>query len=258
MNKFLRYFPLLFCAIALVACTAAEERGPVVLAAASLHEAVEEVADLWEEKGHARPVLSFAGTSSLARQAEGGAPADIFFSADAEWMDWLEERELIETSTRRDILSNNLVWVAHDQSDAVLSFEDRTELLQQERLAIADPDAVPAGRYAKAALERLGLWEKLRDRIVPAENVRAALALVENGEARFGIVYATDALASDRVFVAGSILSGDGATIVYPAALLAGSNHPDAEALLDYLSGAEAGEVFRRHGFIVSALCPPC
>jgi molybdate transport system substrate-binding protein len=230
----------------LAACGGAEapERGPTVLAASSLQGALEEAAGAWTARGHPAPVLSFAATSALARQAEQGAPADLFVSADQDWMDTLEQEGLLRAGTRRDLLRNRLVLVTR-RGGAARSIGE----LGDGRLALADPGAVPAGKYARAALESLGEWDALEGRIVPAENVRAALALVERGEAPLGIVYATDAIASERVEVLRELPEASHPPIRYPAAVLAGSEHPDAAGLLAFLSSAEAMRIFERHGF---------
>jgi molybdate transport system substrate-binding protein len=233
----------------LVACGAssrddAPDKGPIVLAAASLQEAMSEAANAWAMQGHPAPVLSFAGTSALARQVEQGAPADLFVSADEEWMDTLERQGLLRAGTRADLLSNRLVLIAPEGS-AARSLAD----LGDGRLALADPDAVPAGKYAKAALEHLGQWQDVADRIAPAENVRAALALVERGEAPLGIVYATDALASGKVQVVQVLPEDSHPPIRYPIAILAASSDSDAAALRAFLASPEALRIFARHGF---------
>jgi len=219
--------------------------GAVVLAAASLQESLTEVADAFAEQGHSRPVLSFAGTSALARQVEGGAPADIFLSADEQWMDELERAERLAPNTRIDLLTNELVVVAPvDWASA-----GRDPFAGGGRIAIADPQAIPAGRYARAGLEGIGRWDELQSRLVPAENVRAALALVEGGQVDRAIVYATDAQASRKVAVIYRFTSGSHPPIRYPAALLAGSKHPDARAFLEFLRSIEGRAIFRSHGF---------
>lgn len=230
----------------LVACGDADgsPRGPVVLAASSLQESLEEIADAWAADGHPAPVLAFAATSALARQIERGAPADVFVSADQDWMDMLEGQGLLREGTRSDIVSNRLVLV-RGKGAAARELAD----LGEGRLALADPIAVPAGRYAKAALESLGQWDTVAGRVVPAENVRAALALVERGEAALGIVYATDAAASTKVEIVRELPADSHPRIRYPAAVLASSAHPDAVAFVDFLQSAPAQEVFRMHGF---------
>jgi molybdate transport system substrate-binding protein len=227
-------------------------QGPVVLAASSLQGAIEEVADAWAEQGHPRPVLSFAASSALARQVESGAPADIFVSADEEWMDTLAEDGFVQ-GERRDLLGNRLVLVAPPASTIAVDLDDPTGLLRAlppgSRIAMGDPEAVPAGKYGRAAFESLGLWPALKDRIAPAENVRAALALVEAGEAPLGVVYETDALASAKVKVVAVIPPESHPKIVYPAALLAKTPSDETKALYDFLAGNEAREIFARHGF---------
>jgi len=231
---------------ALLACNraAAPEQGPVVLAASSLQEALEEAGKAWAAEGHAAPVLSFAASSALARQVEQGAPADLFVSADEEWMDTLAGQNLLRADTRADLLSNRLVLVTR-RGGTVRTLAD----LGDGHLALADPAAVPAGKYAKAALESLGQWAAVEGKVVPAENVRAALALVERGEAALGIVYATDAMASDAIEVLETFPAESHPPIRYPAAVLAGSTHPDAAAFLAFLGSDEARAIFARHGF---------
>lgn len=231
---------------ALAACgqPAGPERGPTVLAAASLQEALGEAAAAWEAEGNAAPVLSFAGTSALARQVEQGAPADLFVSADEEWMDRLAGENLLKPGTRVDLLGNDLVVIAPRGVEG-----SGLAGLGDGRLALADPSAVPAGKYARASLESLGLWADLADNVVPAENVRAAMALVERGEVPLGIVYATDALASDRVAVVQRLPAASHPPIRYPAAVLAASKHSEAEEFLDFLASDAADRIFEEHGF---------
>lgn len=244
------------CAVALLAvatlasCAKEEPRGPVVLAASSMQEALTDVAAAWTEQGHPAPVLSFAATSALVRQVEQGAPADIAIAADAEWMHWLEERKLVDPASIRVLGANALVLVSADPAQGEQTIADSLAGLGNGRLAIADPQSVPAGRYAREALEGMFLWDDVEDRIVPAENVRAALALVESGEADLGIVYATDARASQRVRVVATFAAADTPAILYPAALIADAPHADAQAFLDFLSSSEAQTIFAEHGFL--------
>lgn len=226
--------------------------GPLVLAASSLQEAMEAAADGWAAKGHPRPVLSFAASSALARQIESGAQGDIFVSADEEWMDAVAARGLIASDTWEILLGNSLVLVAPAGSGRKLAIAPGFPLaaaLGGRRLAMADPDAVPAGRYGKAALINLEVWDDVFGRIASAENVRAALALVSRGEAPLGIVYATDALADNGVTIAGAFPSDSHPPIVYPIARLTSSGHPDADGFLAYLASDEGKSVFRRFGF---------
>ncbi|MBX9886094.1 MAG: molybdate ABC transporter substrate-binding protein [Novosphingobium sp.] len=230
----------------------AEARGPLVLAAASLQEALTAAADSWARKGHARPVLSFAASSTLARQIEAKAPADLFFSADQEWMDYLAARNLIVAATRADVLTNRLVIVAPANSRVSLAVRPGFALaaaLGGGKLALADPDAVPAGRYAKDALTSLKVWPSVEGSVARAENVRAALALVARGAAPLGIVYATDARAQGAVRVAGWIPAAAHKPITYPLARLAAATHPDAEGFRRFLLSAEGKGIFCRYGF---------
>src|SRR5688572_17413163 len=232
---------------ALLACDRVADRpaaGPVVLAASSLQGALEEVGEEWTTEGHVAPLLSFAASSALARQVEQGAPADLFVSADEEWMDTLAGQDLLRAGSRTDLLGNRLVLVTR-KGGTVRRLAD----LGDGRLALADPAAVPAGKYARAALEALGQWQAVEGKVVPAENVRAALALVERGEAALGIVYATDALAADGVEVVETFPETSHPPIRYPAVVLAASRHPDAAGFRAFLASDEAWRIFARHGF---------
>lgn len=246
----IRPLALLLALQLLAACgggggTQADARqGPVVLAASSLQEALDEVAETWVAANHPAPVLSFAATSALARQIEQGAPADLFIAADEEWADTLERQGLLRDGSRRNLLTNRVVLIGKDGGKV-----RRLEDLGEGRLALADPRAVPAGRYAQAALQSLGEWPRVAAKVVPAENVRAALALVERGEAELGIVYATDARASQGVDVLRTFPESSHPPVRYPVAVLAGSKHPDAAAFAEFLSSTEAGAIFERHGF---------
>ena len=221
-----------------------------MLAASSMQEALTEVAEAWAEQDHAIPVLSFAASSAIARQVESGAPADVVVTADAEWMDWLGERGLINAGSRRNVAGNMLVLIARRTNPQPV-YAGPVEALEaySGRLAMGEPAAVPAGRYAREALIALGMWDRVEARVVPAENVRAALALVEQGEAGLGIVYASDAQASDKVAVVAVFAPDSHSTITYPAALIARSEHPDARAFLDVLGGAQGQAILRAHGF---------
>lgn len=230
----------------------AEERGPVVLAAASLQEALTDAANAWATKGHPRPVISFAGSSALARQIEAGAPADMFISADEEWMDYVAAKGLLRKGSRGAFLSNRLVLIAPVSSKTQLAIKRGFPLaraLSEGRLAMADPDSVPAGRYGKAALTSLGVWNSVAGKLARAENVRAALALVERGEAPFGIVYATDARASRKVRVVGTFAADTHPPITYPLALLRRSTNREAERFRAFLLSREGKTIFARRGF---------
>lgn len=246
--------------VAILACLAlagspalAQERGPLVLAAASLQESLTEAADAWARAGHARPVISFAASSALARQIEGGAPADLFISADEPWMDHVAGKGLLAPRSRVSFLANRLALIAPADSRIRLTIGPRFPLaraLGKGRLAMADPDAVPAGKYGKASLEKLGVWPGVAERITRSENVRAALALVERGEAPLGIVYATDARASARVKLIGYFPAGTHPPITYPIARLKGSTHAEAEAFRRFLISQAGKRIFARNGFL--------
>lgn len=243
---------VLLCAAVLLAAMTSAPRAPLVLAAASLQESMTAAADAWAARGHARPVVSFAASSALARQAAAGAPADLFVSADEEWMDDLQRRGLIVAGTRADLLGNRLVLVTARSDTRGVALGPGTPLaamLGKGRLALADPASVPAGRYGKAALEKLGVWRTVEARVVRAENVRAALALVERGAARYGIVYATDARASGKVRVAGVFPPGSHPPIRYPLARLTASRSADAEGFRKFLLSREGKAIFARYGF---------
>lgn len=241
-------------ALALAACGSqgVGQRGPVVLAAASLQDALSDAADVWTAEGHARPVLSFAGTPAIARQVESGAPADLFISADEEWMERLSADGHVRAGTAAVIAENALVLVAPTDASAAVDLADPASIrtaLGESRLAMADPDSVPAGRYGKAALEAIGAWKSVSGRIAAAQNVRAALALVERGAVPLGIVYATDAEAAPDVRVVASFPASSHPPIRYPAALLTASKHKDAAAFLAFLQTPAARAAFVRHGF---------
>lgn len=244
---------LLALLLALVGLTplSAQPKPPLVLAAASLQEALTAAADAWARTGHPRPVLSFAASSALARQVQAGAPADLFFSADEEWMDVLDRGGLLAPGTRVSLLGNALVVVsARDKAVRIpAGGAALARVLGAGPLAMADPDAVPAGRYGKAALERLGAWDAVAPHVVRAADVRAALALVERGAAPLGIVYATDARASPAVRVAGVFPEASHPPIRYPLARLRVSANPEAEGFRRFLLTAPAKAIFRGFGF---------
>ncbi|WP_037523975.1 molybdate ABC transporter substrate-binding protein [Sphingomonas sp. Mn802worker] len=244
---------LLLLALLAAPAATAQERAPIVLAAASMQEAMNDAATAWASGGHRRPVLAFAASSALARQVEAGAPADLFVSADVEWMDELQRRGLIAAGTRAVVARGQLVVVAPTGAGAVLFGGLRgpalARVLARGPVAMADPAAVPAGRYGEQALRRMGAWNAIAPHVVRAENVRAALALVERGVAPFGIVYATDARASARVRVVGVFPPRSHAPIVYPVARLARSRNRDGEAFRRFLLSPAGRAILERRGF---------
>jgi len=224
---------------ALLFTSAAAQEPLMVFAAASLKEALDEY-----NRTTGLPVrASYAASSALARQIEAGAPAQVFVSADEEWMDYLERKGLLQAGTRRDALANRLVWIVPATTKAPA--DPLATLGPRDRLALADPQHVPAGKYARAALESMGQWPTVSGRIAAAENVRAALALVARGECPLGIVYETDAKAEPRVRIAGRIDARLHPPIVYPAAALRGA----PPAAIRYIELMSRSPAFERHGF---------
>ncbi len=231
---------------------AAQERGPLVLAAASLQESMNAAADAWAARGHARPVLSFAGSSALARQIKAGAPADLFISADEDWMNDVERAGFVQRGTRADMAGNRLVLVTSARQPVRLRIGRGMPIaraLGPSRLAMADPDSVPAGKYGKSALTALGVWPSVAGRIARTDNVRGALALVERGAARLGVVYETDARASRQVRVVGAFPASSHAPIRYPLARLSASRNRDAEGFRQFLLSPSGSAIFARYGF---------
>jgi molybdate transport system substrate-binding protein len=241
-----RVFPVLAFWLAALAAHAQQ---PLVFAAASLKNALDEVAAM----SPAKPTISYGASSALAKQIEAGAPAQVFFSADLDWMDYLEQRKLLRPGTRKNILGNKLVLIAPAggsvKADIVPGFP-LAALLGGGRLATADPAHVPAGKYTKAALEKLGVWGSVSGRLAPAESVRAALALVARGEAPLGAVYSTDAAVESKVRVVATFPDRLHPAIVYPAALT--SSAPASGSAADFLAllvSAAARNVFEKYGF---------
>jgi len=247
---------VLALAIGSLAPSVASAERIMVFAAASTTNAMAEVEDRFEAATGHDVTVSLAGSSALARQIQQGAPADIFISANPVWMDRLEADGLVEAGTRFDLLTGSIVLIAAGPDAAPVEIGpgmDLAGLLGDGRLAMALVDAVPAGTYGKAALQSLGLWESVEAQVAQADNVRAALAFVATGEAPFGIVYATDAVAEDRVTVVGTFPAETHPPVVYPAAALAESGNPLNPGFLAYLRGPEAREAFARQGFVVVA-----
>lgn len=231
---------------------AQERAAPLVLAAASLQEALNDAADAWSAQGHPRPVLSFAASSALARQITAGGRADLFASADTDWMDEVERRGRVVPGTRAVLARNRLVVVARPGTPDVSATRGAAlaRRLGAAPLAMADPTAVPAGKYGEAALRTLGAWDAVSGRIVRAENVRAALALVDRGAAPYGIVYATDARAATAVRIAGVFPAASHPAIVYPVARLTDGPAPrEAEAFRRFLLSRAGQAILARRGF---------
>ncbi len=243
---------VLFLATPLALVSAAMAKDVVVFAAASLKNALDDASAAYEKESGVEALISYAASSTLAKQVESGAPADIFISADLDWMDYLQKRNLIKSDTRVTLLGNKLVLIAPTSSTATIEITPGfalASLLGSEHLAMADPSAVPAGKYGKAALEKLGVWSAVSSKVAPAADVRSALLLVSRGEAPLGIVYATDAAADKGVRIVAAFPEDTHPPIVYPAALLASSDNPSAAAFLDYLKSDKARPFFERQGF---------
>ncbi len=233
------------------AVPATAQQAPLVLAAASLQESMTAAADAWAKQGHPKPTISFAASSALARQIEAGAPADLFVSADEDWMNDVAQKNLIVATTRVTFLGNRLVVAAPAGTKVRIPVRPPAALakvLTAGPLAMADTP-VPAGKYGQQALEKLGVWAQVAPEIVRAENVRATLALVERGAAPLGIVYATDAKASAKVRIAGVFPESSHPPITYPVARLKTSTNPQAEAFRRFLVSRAGKAIFVRYGF---------
>lgn len=262
-NRSLRPARRAVAGVVVAACLAASGAGTgaaaadvTVFAAASLKNALDDIGAAWQAEAGKEATISYAASSALAKQIEEGAPADVFLSADVPWMDYLAERGLVRTETIVELLGNRLVLVAPADSDAELAIGKGFDLLGalgDGRLAIGQVDSVPAGKYGKAALSSLGVWDEVEDHLAQTENVRAALALVATGEAPLGIVYATDANSDPSVKIVGVFPEDSHAPIVYPAAVTAEATSADADAFLAFLRTEAAAALFERQGFTVLA-----
>jgi molybdate transport system substrate-binding protein len=244
-----RLFAIALALGIIVTSSLARAEDTIVFAAASTKDVIGEIIALYGKSHPGHIVASFGSSGDLAKQIENGAPAAIFISADTKWMDHVAKAKLIVTDSRRDLLGNELVLIAPVDSKTPTSLDDIAGALNGGKLALADPDSVPAGRYGKAALQSLKQWTALEPSVVRAKDVRAALAFVERSEAAAGIVYATDALVSSKVRIAASFPEATHPPIVYPVALIAGHDDATARDFLAFLEGPEAREVFLSAGF---------
>lgn len=243
----------LIAAVALTgpAASHAQPAPLTVLAAASLKDVMDAQGLAFAKAGGPSVRFSYAASSALARQIEAGAPADLFISADSDWMDYVAQRRLIDPATRRDLVTNHLALIAPKDSKVALKATRGMPLAQAlggGRLSMAGPD-VPAGRYGRAALETLGVWTSVQDRLVQADNVRGALVFVSRGEAPLGIVYDTDAKADPGVRIVALFPDDSHPKIVYPAAVLGASTNPAARRFMAFLHTPAAAATFRRYGF---------
>ncbi len=245
----------LILALLLLLPVSANAQPLTVFAAASLTDAMKEIAALWQADGHPALRQSFASSSTLARQIEQGAPANLFSSADEKWMDYLATHNLIAVDTRKNLLGNDLVLIVPATRPTKIQigpgFDIASLLGANGRLATGDPAHVPVGIYAEQALKKLGVWDAVAPRLARTDDVRAALLLVERGEAPAGIVYSTDAAASKSVVIAGTFPANSHDPITYPFAVTKAGDTPEARALLHFLTEAASRDVFVRHGFKV-------
>lgn len=232
---------------------AAQNQPIVVFAAASMKNALDEIAAEWTKKSGVEVRTSYAASSALAKQIENGAPADLFVSADIAWMDYVAKKDLIRADTRQNMLGNTLVLIANKDNKfgevKIAPGTDLAKLLGEGRLSVAAVETVPAGKYAKAALEKLGIWDSVAKKLAEAENVRAALAYVSRGEAPLGIVYRTDAASDKGVAIVGTFPAGSHPDIIYPIAQLKSSKNDKIADFQKALNSPEARKVFAKHGF---------
>lgn len=245
---------LIAVSLASTAARAQDDAGLTVFAAASLKEALDEAAAAYRKQTGVPVRVSYAASSALARQIEQGAPADVFFSADLEWMDYLQQRNRLDVATRRSLLGNRLVLIAPRASKAQVDLKRPATLLAalgDGRLAVGQTRTVPAGKYAKASLESLSLWNGVRPRLAESESVRAALMLVARGETPLGIVYASDAKAEPGVRVVATFPEDSHPPIVYPVAALRGARAAQAARFVQWLASPAADALFTKRGFAV-------
>lgn len=260
MKRCLKFLALwLGLALAANSAFAAEPGKLLVFAAASLTETLGAVGDAYAAAGHTKPTFSFAASSALAKQIENGAPAAIFVSADEQWMDYLAARNLIIPPSRVSFLGNTLVLISptdHPLNIKIAPNFPLAQALGQNKLALAEPDSVPAGKYGKAALENLGVWHSVEGNVIRGDSVRAALAYVERGEAAAGIVYATDAALSQKVVVSDIFPEITHAPITYPLAVVKGEDGPEAQAFRAFMLSDAAKAIYRKYGFKLTGGLP--
>jgi molybdate transport system substrate-binding protein len=226
----------------------------VVFAAASLKNALDDVNAQWQKETGKKAAISYGASSAIAKQIEQAAPAQMFISADLDWMDYVAQKNLIKPDTRSNLLGNRIVLIAPKDKAQAIDIKpgfDLAKVVGDGRLAMANVDSVPAGKYGKASLEKLGVWDSVSGKLAQAENVRAALLLVSRGEAPAGIVYQTDAAADPNVKIIGTFPEDTHPPIVYPIALTASASNPDAAAFLAYVKSAKARPLFEAQGFTV-------
>jgi molybdate transport system substrate-binding protein len=253
--KLLLASAMTFCVTIGLAKAQAEEatqKGPVVFAAASMKSALDAIAVAWTVKTGRPPAISYASSGTLAKQIEQGAPADIFVSADIQWVDYLEKAHLLRPGTRLNLLGNQLVLIAPADSKEELKIKMHFDLAGATgdgKVAVCTISSCPGGIYAKQALQALGVWDAVEPKLGQADNIRNALELVARGEAKFGIVYATDAKAEPKVRVVDTFPASTHAPIIYPVAVLADSKNPDAEPFVSFMRSQAAAKILVDQGF---------
>jgi molybdate transport system substrate-binding protein len=254
LNKAAAIAAAAFVAFAASMAPAVAQEKVTVFAAASMKNALDAANKAWTSETSKETTVSYAASGPLAKQIEAGAPADIFISADLDWMKYVSDKKLLKEDTKTNWLGNKIVLVAPKDNAKPVDIKagfDLAALVKDGKLAMGDPKSVPAGKYGQAALEKLGSWPGVEKKVAFAESVRAALALVSRGEAPYGIVYATDAAADPGVAVVGTFPADSHPPIIYPIAILSESKSADAPAYLDYLKSAKAAPFFEKEGFTV-------
>ncbi len=251
-NKWL--VPLVACILLLVGCSSEKTNDEpieiIISAAVSLTDALEEMQEIYEKKHNVELTFNLAGSGTLAQQIQQGAPIDLFISANQNWMDTLEDENVIDASTRKDVTGNTLVLIAH--KDSSLSYQSFEEISpgDVDEIAVGNPESVPAGGYTKDTLKSLGMWETLSDHIILAKDVRQVLTYVETGNADIGFVYESDALTSDDIQMLATAEEGLHDPIIYPGAIIDDSKHPEeVQAFLDYMLSEEGQDILATHGF---------
>jgi molybdate transport system substrate-binding protein len=249
MSKCMKRVAILLAAAIILGFSEAQAEPISVFAAASMKTALDKIDAAWKSKSGQNVVATYGSTATLAKQIEQAAPADIFISADLKWMDELASQNLIKTGSRKNITGNTLVIVGAVASNLDATIESLVMTLGDEKIALGDIKSVPAGKYAKAALDSFNLWPSIEPHVVMQDNVRSALALVANGEAKLGIVYGSDASAEPKVKVLTTFPESSHPKIIYPAAIVATSTNIDNQAYLDFLTSSEAQLIFKKNGF---------
>jgi molybdate transport system substrate-binding protein len=253
-RRFLMKLTIACLAVLPMALPAAAQEKVTVFAAASLKNALDAANAVWQAETSNETTVSYAASSALAKQIEAGAPADLFISADLAWMDYVAEKKLIKDDTRSNLLGNRIVLVAPKDGATPVEIKegfDLSALVGDGKLAMGAVDSVPAGKYGKAALEKLGAWSAVESKVAGAESVRAALALVSRGEAPYGIVYETDAAADPEVAIVGTFPEDSHPPIIYPVAVLSESTSAAAGAYLEFLKSDKAAAFFTQQGFTI-------